>query len=203
MLRKVIRDLAIALVSAAAAPALATFHLWQIDEVYSNSDGTVQFVELSTTFGGQEFVSAHAITATQGALTHTFTLLTDLPSDSTNKKFLIATAGFAALGVVTPDYVVPNNFLFIPNGSVNWAGVDTVAYGALPNDGVHSIDRNGVVGVASPTNFAGVTGTLPAPGPGPGGPPGSATAIPTLSDWALLVLALAMLGLAIRRRAAA
>jgi hypothetical protein len=197
MFRNLIRALAIALGAAAAGPSFATFHLWQIDEIYSSADGTVQFVELSTSFGGQEFVSGHAITATQGALTHTFPLPTDLPSDSTNKKFLIATTGFAALGVVTPDYVVPNNFLFIPGGSVNWAGVDTVAYGALPSDGTHSIDRSGVVGIASPTNFAGVTGTLVPP---PAGPPGSATAIPTLSEWALIVLALALLALAFRRR---
>src|SRR5690242_10623643 len=132
MLGTTMRNLAIALLLAAAPAAQASFHLWQIDEIYSNADGSVQFIELSTAFGGEQFVAGHAITATQGALTHTFTLPANLPSDSTNKKFLIATTGFAALGIVTPDYVVPNGFLFVPNGSVNWAGVDTVTYGALP-----------------------------------------------------------------------
>ena len=144
-----------------AGPIHASFHLWQITEVYSNADGTVQFIELSTAFGLEQFVGGHAITATQGASTNTFTLPTNLPSDSTNKKFLIATQGFAALNLVTPDYVVPNNFLFIPNGTVNWAGVDSVTYGALPNDGVLSIDRNAVTGINSPTNFAGATHRRP------------------------------------------
>jgi hypothetical protein len=30
---------------------------------------------------------------------------------------------FAALGIVTPDYVVPDGFLPLANGSVNFAGV--------------------------------------------------------------------------------
>ncbi len=40
-----------------ATPAAALFHLWDISEVYSNADGTVQFIELSTTSALQEFIT--------------------------------------------------------------------------------------------------------------------------------------------------
>src|SRR5213593_1310701 len=93
-------------------PAQASFHLWQIDEIYSDASGTVQFIELSVSASGEQFIAGHSITVTQGMSTHSFTFLTNLPGDSANRHFLIATQGFANLGVVTPDYVVPNGFLF-------------------------------------------------------------------------------------------
>ena len=36
--------------------AYSSFHLWQVNEVFSNGDGTIQFVELSTTSNSQEFL---------------------------------------------------------------------------------------------------------------------------------------------------
>ncbi len=154
------RACAILALLAFCTSANATFHLWQISEIYSNAGGSVQFIELSTSFGSQEFVTGHAINTSQGAATHSFTLTSDLPGSSTNKTFLIGTASFAALNLVTPDYVVPDNFLFLPNGTIDWAGADTVSYASLPTDGIHSINRSGVVAVNSPRNFAGATGTV-------------------------------------------
>lgn len=144
-----------------AQSASASFHLWQLSELYSNSSGTVQYIELSTSAGGQEFVSGHAISASQGASIHTFSFPTDLPGDTSDHKFLIGTQGFASLGIVTPDYIVPNGFLFQPNGSVNFAGVDSVTYSALPTDGVHALNRNGNSVVNAPANFSGITGSIP------------------------------------------
>ena len=50
---------------------------------------------------------------------------------------MIATQGFAALGVLAPDFVVPNNFINTSSGTVDFAGVDNIVYGAgqLPTDG--------------------------------------------------------------------
>ena len=42
----------------AASPALAAFHLWQVKEVFSNSDGSVQFIEMFDSFGGANVTSA-------------------------------------------------------------------------------------------------------------------------------------------------
>jgi hypothetical protein len=86
----------------------------------------------------------------------------------------IATAGFAALGIVTPDYIVPAGFLFTDGATVNYAGVDSVTYGALPVDGTSSLNRSGMMGVNSPTNFAGQSGTINAT------PPPAAVSVPTL-----------------------
>lgn len=146
-----------------AQSASATFHLWVLSELYSNADGTVQYIELSTLDNDQEFVSGFAISASQGASTHTFTIPSDLPTGTAGHKFLVGTQGFAGLGIVAPDYIVPNGFLFLPNGSVDFAGVDSVTYGALPADGVHAIDRNGNSVVNAPTNFAGASGSIALP----------------------------------------
>ena len=146
-----------------AGTARATFHLWQLNEIYSNADGTVQFIELITSAGGQQFLAGHSITSAQGATTLSFTFPSDLPGDSAGRTFLIGTTGFAALGLVTPDYIVPNGFLFTTNGSVNFAGVDSVSWTALPVDGIMSIDRFGAMAINSPKNFAGATGSVFAP----------------------------------------
>src|SRR6202521_4803659 len=122
----------IAMLLAATGGAHATFHLWAINEIYSNADGSVQFIELSTADGGQEFVAGHTIKCTQGGTTHTFSITTNLLGDSANKTFLIGSQGFAALNVVTPDFVMPNGFLFTNGGTINWGEGSTVTYTSLP-----------------------------------------------------------------------
>ena len=162
MIKNAVRFLCSIIFTIAAGPALATFHLWVISEVYSNADSTVQFIELSTSSGGQEFLAGHSITSTTGSTTQSFTFPSDLPGDTAERRFLIGTAGFTALGLVTPDYTVPNGFLSTTNGSVNFAGVDAVSWSALPTDGVRSINHSGVIANNSPTNFAGVAASIAA-----------------------------------------
>ncbi|HXE49365.1 MAG TPA: hypothetical protein VN663_13395 [Ramlibacter sp.] len=141
--------------------ANATFHLFIITEIYSNASGNVQYIVLQTTFGFQQFLTGHQITATsQGGDSHIYTFPSDLPEDSANRSFLIGTEGFASLGIVAPDYIVPNGFLFPSGGTINYAGVDIVVHGALPGDGIHAIDRNGGIVATAPTNFAFATGAI-------------------------------------------
>src|SRR5687768_15679084 len=104
------RALAAAVLSLATVPATAAFHLWLMDEVYSSADRTVQYVELSAFSGGQQFLTGHTLVAGTGAGARTFTFPSNLPGDTAGKRMLIGTAAFAALGLVTPDYVVPNQF---------------------------------------------------------------------------------------------
>ena len=143
-----------------------SFHLFDIHEIYSNASGAVQFIEL--TLGNpatdERFLGGHLISVTSGQLVNQFTFPNHLPSrPEANATVLIATQGFADLHIVTPDYIVPNGFLFLGGGTVNFADVDIVAYAALPTDGTHSVDDNGAVLTATPKNFAGLTGTLPPP----------------------------------------
>ena len=157
------------LLLAVSANSNAAFDQWRINEVFSNASGTVQFIELRTTVSGQQFFKGTMISSSMGSSTNSyqFEITLNGGSDySPPKTFLVGTAGFAALGIVTPDYVVPNGFLFTSNVTINFAGVDIVTFPSIPTDGFHSIDRNGVLANNSPTNFSGATGTIYPPLPG-------------------------------------
>ena len=165
--------------------AQASFHLWRITEIYSNADGSVQFIELTALAGGQQFIAGHSITSTQpGAQGRTFTFPSNLPGDSATmsedgggyygggyteyKSFLIGTQGFAALNVVRPDYTVSNGFLFTSNGTINFGEAsDIVSYASLPTTGGLSINASGSSALNSPKNFSGDTGSISATAPGP------------------------------------
>jgi hypothetical protein len=185
-----------------AGIAHASFHTFQIDEIYSSSDGSIQFIELHEAggFNGQQFLAGHTLTSTQGVTTRTFVFAANLPDGLTaGKRVLIATPGFAALGVVSPDYIVPGPFLFPSGGTIDYAGVDSFTYPALPKDGVGSLGRSGTTGKNSPTNYAGQTGSISV------GPPAPVTVaeIPTLGPRLLvlltvLVVATLILGLRLR-----
>jgi hypothetical protein len=63
---------------------------------------------------------------------------------------------------VTPDYIIPNGFLQIPSGTVNFAGVDQVTYASLPSDGVKAINGAGAIVQNVATNFAGDSASVTA-----------------------------------------
>lgn len=162
--KNLLRLLAAAAALLATLPAAAAFHLWTMNEVYSNADGSVQFIELTALSGGQQFLGNHTIrsTANAGGGANSFTFPSDLPGNSAGRRFLIGTQGFASLGVVTPDYIVPNGFIFSAGGTINFAeGSDSWSHGGLPT-GTLSLNRDGSTDTNSPRNFAGQTGTVPA-----------------------------------------
>src|SRR5262245_18048758 len=151
--------------------ASASFHLWDITEVYSNADGTVQFVELEDcttvpTCNAEEFLTGHTITSNANV----YIFLTDLPANTAGHLFLIATPAFASQpGAVTPDYTFPAaNFMSTVADTLNWAGVDTFTWnvGALPTDGLNSLNEPfgsnvRTTAANTPTNFAGQFGPEP------------------------------------------
>jgi len=142
--------------------AHAIFHLFQITKLYSNADGSVQFIELSALAAGQQFVSGHSITSTQGGTTRAYNITTNLPGNTAGKTMLFGTAGFAAVAGVAPDYTIPSGFLFTSGGVVNWGeGSDTFAYASLPTTGGLMLNRNGSTSPNVAKNFAGATGSVP------------------------------------------
>ncbi|MEO5715632.1 MAG: hypothetical protein ABIT37_19290 [Luteolibacter sp.] len=164
----------VAAMIAMAGPARASFHLYDIQEVFSNGDGTVQFIELFTTFGSQQFLTGHTLTFQINSTTQSSVVLSDLPGDTTNKTFLIGTATLATLYAVTPDFLIPTNFLTAgANNFISFAeGTDRVNLSLLPTNGTSSL--NGQIGnsaetsaatsvnaQATPKNFAGQTTTIP------------------------------------------
>ena len=153
--------------------ASAAFHLWQITEVYSNADGSVQFVELemcpsAVTCNNEHFLSGQMITSNSTV----YSFPNDLPAGTAGHHFLIATPAFASqTGAVPPDYTfAAANFMSTDADTINFAsGVNMFIYnvGALPTDGVNSLHEpygSNVRTTApnSPTNFAGQVGPEPA-----------------------------------------
>ena len=164
---------------ALAAPAVwGTYHTFQIDEIFSNADGTIQYVVLHETEGmdGQNRLAGRALTATQGTTRTQYFFQDDLPgsvcdsygcsmlSPTAHAHVLIATQGFAALGLVTPDYVIPNGFIPLVNGTLDYAGADLLFYAALPTDGVTALKRTGALIPNVATNFAAKSASVNAPG---------------------------------------
>ena len=132
---------------AAAGLASANFHTWEIAELYSNADGTIQFVQLRETLGavGEHLLAGRALTVTRaGGVAKSYVFPNDLPSPNTaNRYVLIATQGYGDAGATygefrsaMPDYVMPNQFLPTDGGTINYAGVDSVSFGPLPDTGV-------------------------------------------------------------------
>ncbi len=145
--------------------ARGDFHFFTINEVFTNAEGSIQFVELFTQFGGQNNLGGHTIRANNGPNLNVFIFNTGLTGDTTNRHVLIATPGFAAVpGAVTPDYTFPSlNFLF-QSGAVNFAeGTDILNYTSPPWNGIVSLNGNGQQQINSPTNFAGQSGSIPEP----------------------------------------
>src|SRR6516164_285251 len=142
-----------------------SFHLYTINELYSNADGSIQFIEMSVgNFNGQGFWDGNSISDTQNGVTHSFTFPSDLPSEQTaNTEVLIATQGFANLGIVTPDFLIPANFLFINGRTFNYANVDSWTYSQLPTDGSNALYRNSGVAPAVATDFTPAVPNTPPP----------------------------------------
>ena len=77
-----------------------------------------------------------------------------------------ANAGIAGFNAVFPDFVLPNQFLPTDGGTVNYAGVDSVAYASLPTDGnlalYTPLSSGQYVAVNQARNFGGAVATVPA-----------------------------------------
>ena len=155
----------------AAQSAFAEFHLFQIEQLFSNANGTVQFVvmhEFTGTNGENFWANKQLVSMHAGSPNQTVTFPSNLPSAATGgKRVLIASQGFAALGLVTPDFTMPNGFLPTNGGTVSYAGVDSVNFASLPTDGVTAINRNGAPIQNVATNFAGQSASVTAAPPPP------------------------------------
>ena len=163
-----LRVFVIATALAGSMPAHAAFHNFRIEQVFSNADGSVQYVVMREVFGtnGEHFWTGHTLRSTNaGGQNKSFSFQANLPSSNTaNRSVLIATPGFASLGLgVAVDYTIPARFIPTEGGTLDYAeGTDRMTLPPLPNDGVTAINRNGAPVTATPRNFANATGALAA-----------------------------------------
>ena len=139
--------------------------LWGLVEVFSNSDGSVQFVILQSAKGDgvTGSLAGQTLVASDGSTQHSYTFGSDLPDVFAN-PVLVATQGFADLNLVKPDFILPNGFVFLRDGTLRlasgeWCG-GPVHYDPLPTDGVKAYfpdawgDGSAYVGDAGAANNA-------------------------------------------------
>lgn len=146
-------------------PAHAASHQWRFNEIFSNADGTVQFIEMKECCGltSETQLAGKWILAVNAA--HQFDLDANLTGNTANKFLLLGTQAFADLpGAPTPDFIIPDHFLPLGDDTLEyWLYSAAVwSYSGLPANGTLSLARNGTTDVNSPTNFAGETGTIDA-----------------------------------------
>ena len=106
---RILRSCVLTALVFATSAALASFHTFRIEQIYSNADGTVQFVVMREAFStnGEHLWANQSLTSSDGTTTKVLTFMSNLPSPSTaGRRVLIATPGFAALGLVTPNYTI-------------------------------------------------------------------------------------------------
>ena len=159
----------LALALLAATTSAAGQSTFRITELFSNQDGSIQFIRLTETAGldDQNAFAGLAITVTQHGLTRQWSFPNDLSGTQTAYREVVVgiaptvpapqrgnvPAIFQYTGccsrVVYPDYVLPQNFLPTDGGTVDFAGIDHVAYAALPTDGATALFANGTTGVAT------------------------------------------------------
>jgi hypothetical protein len=129
----------------------------------------VQFVVLHEAYGedGENLLRMHTLTATHNGVTKTFTFIANLPggmcgyygcsaAPTAHKRVLIATPGYAALGLAAPDYMMPTRFLATDGATLNYGeGASQFTYNSLPIDGAMALNVNGNPQPNAAINFAG------------------------------------------------
>ncbi len=153
-----------------ATGAAAGIHTWDVNEVFSNADGSIQYVELWESGGG-----AGEINVGNGSIssdTQTFSFgQGQVAAPTTNKFYLVATQGFADLpGAPTPDAIISAGkvpFFATGGDTVAFGGFDSWTFGAVPTNGTDALNRSSGTVANSPTNYAGTTGSVDASPPPP------------------------------------
>ncbi len=157
----------------AAHTCPGAFHLWEISQIFSNEDGSVQYIEMYNTSNFEQFLNGRDIEVSRdgGQSPDSYTFPSNLPDGDTAERFVLVATG--PIAGVEPDYTIPANFLHIEfetdaTVSLPFSEVPNadLTYTEIPTDGWRSLEVDGNVRApATVTNFAGDTGTLPEPTP--------------------------------------
>jgi len=156
----------LALIAAMGAGAQSTF---KIAQVFSNLDGSVQYVALTETAGldNQGIFKGLTLTVTHAGVAKQFTFPDNLATWKTaHLTIVVAATPDLTFGPSISDnngnfivrsfsdFVVPARFVAADGGTIDFAGFDQVSYPALPADGETAWYRDGTVARATlPGNY--------------------------------------------------
>ncbi len=173
MMRRTASLIALGLLVLAAAGSLATAggHTWRIKEIYSNADGTVQFIEVWESLGGAGEVNTQNHNIVSGS--NSVAVNGPVASPTNLRRLLFGTPAFQALpGAPDVDQTIVANFFNQLGDTITYTGLDAQTFGpgVLPTDGILSLNRDGTTGINSPENYAQEVGSVDA-SPQPAGVP--------------------------------
>ena len=152
---------------AAPTGAIAGIHTWDVGEVFSNADGTIQFVEFVEAGGGNGEIGISGGSTSSNAGPKSFTWSGAPVANTGFKRYLVGSQSFANLTGAPPvDAIIPLTFnsnpilpfFFQPaSDTVNFIAYDSCPFTAIPTNGVGSFncETNANQTPNSPTNFAG------------------------------------------------
>lgn len=124
-----------------------------IEELFSNADGTLQFIQLLDVTPAQLAGKSLVVTYAGGA--HTFVF----PADSAlgpprGNNLIIVSKSLSERPIFSPgggvsewDYLIPDGFLPLNGGSISLGNLDQWDYGPLPIDGASALFRSDGVGL--------------------------------------------------------
>jgi hypothetical protein len=157
---------ALAALLGAAPSARCASHLWVVNEVFSNEDGSIQFIEMHVPSSAADETQITNRWLRSNATAQQYNFSQNLPPGSTAFAYmLLATQSFAGLpGAPAPDHIIPANFFSVTSDSLRYwlyvTGDLGISPGEVPLDGLSSLQRDGSTPVNSPTNFNGETGSI-------------------------------------------
>jgi hypothetical protein len=151
-----------ALTAIACATSSAEPPQFRISQVYSNLDGSIQFVELTEMAGlnGQHRFAGMTLSVTRDGIKKQYTFPYDLSTEQTANLSIVVAAtarlpvgsygGYSYFCCYEPTFgSLPTRFLPTGSATLDFAGVDQVAYAGLPTDGENALYRDGTVQVAT------------------------------------------------------
>jgi hypothetical protein len=132
----VVALLALCLLGLSAAPALATFHLVKVREVYPGSAASpdAEYVELQMYSSGQNLVGGHFVRAydASGAVVATSTFPGNVSNGASQSTMVLATPqAEAELSFVADAGLSPAGQLSPAGGAVCWETIDCVSWGSF------------------------------------------------------------------------
>lgn len=158
----------LAIVAATTGTAMGGSHLWRFNEIFSNHDGTVMFIEMEECCGAanETNLANKDISSVGTATSFLFPANLSCSNCTANQKMLLATQGFADLpGAPTPDFIISEDFFNVAGDTLTYWNYSAAvwSFGVVPTCGQLSLNQDGSTGVNSPTNLAGETGSIAAP----------------------------------------